>query len=322
MPFAPELEVATIEAVAGEVARASKHSLPIGTPCPNCATPVQGPWCHICGQRAEKYDRSIGHLIGEAFEGLTHVDGRIWNTLPKLFLRPGRLTRSYIDGHRAAQIPPFRIFLVALLLVFFAGGWNFKATNQHFNVKTADAIDLNNPSLGMDAKDKADLAEAMSNINKAATGQAVPKHGDPASQGWWQERKHSIKNDPEAFLRIVEEWGHRFAILMLPISALILSVLFAFKKDTYVFDHLIFSMHSLSAQGFLLTACFLGGMGAGWVWNLLWLSPMHLFVHMRGTYRTSVFGTLARMFLLFMASSIAVAVLTLLLLIVGVATTR
>ena len=28
----------------------------------NCATPLQGPWCHACGQRGEDFHRSIVHL--------------------------------------------------------------------------------------------------------------------------------------------------------------------------------------------------------------------------------------------------------------------
>jgi hypothetical protein len=111
------LDAVAADTVAAEVAHGAAHSLPVGTPCPNCATPLQGGWCHACGQKAEKYDRSIWHLIAEAFEGLTHLDGRVWQTLPRLILKPGQLTRDYLDGHRAVQIPPFRMFLVVLLLV-------------------------------------------------------------------------------------------------------------------------------------------------------------------------------------------------------------
>ena len=76
------LEAVAQDTIAAEVAHASAHTLAPGTPCPNCATPLQGGWCHACGQKAEKYDRSIWHLIAEAFEGLTHLDGRVWQTLP------------------------------------------------------------------------------------------------------------------------------------------------------------------------------------------------------------------------------------------------
>ena len=45
------LEAVTADTLAHEAARASKHSLPIGAPCPNCHTALAGPWCYACGQR-------------------------------------------------------------------------------------------------------------------------------------------------------------------------------------------------------------------------------------------------------------------------------
>jgi len=109
---------------------------------------------------------------------------------------------------------------------------------------------------------------------------------------------------------------------MLPIAAIMLSVLFVFKKGVYVFDHLIFSMHSLSFQGLLLSAVFGLGLVTTWGPWLLWLAPVHLFVHMRGTYRISWYGTLIRMFLLFIGSAWAFGFLILGLLLVGLATVR
>jgi hypothetical protein len=49
-----------------------------------------------------------------------HLDGRLSRTLPDLFLRPGRLAKDYMDGRIARHVPPFRTFLVALLLYIFA----------------------------------------------------------------------------------------------------------------------------------------------------------------------------------------------------------
>jgi len=315
---APELDAATADAIVGEFARASKHSLPLGAPCPNCATPLQGPWCHACGQKGEAYSRSIWHLTAEAFEGLTHFDGRFWRTLPRLVLKPGELTRDYLDGHRAAQIPPFRLFLVVLLLVFFAGGLNVGQTHA---IKPQQIAPAAQKQLQWSEDDKADFNEAMSNLGKAATSAPDPKiHTFIGPSEFWSARAKKAIENPENLMLAMEQWGHRFAILMLPIAALLLSVLFLFKKNVYVFDHLIFSMHSLSFLGLLVTVCFLGGLAVGWTWQLLWLAPAHLFLHMRGTYRTSVVGTLLRMSLLFVGSSIAVAILLAALVVVGVAT--
>ena len=127
----------------------------------------------------------------------------------------------------------------------------------------------------------------------------------------------------EQFEMLLEERAHWVAIGMLPVAALILGFLFLFKKKRYyIFDHLIFSMHSLSFLGLLITASFLLGLafdGAGW---LLLAAPVHLFFHMRATYRASVLGALARMFLLFVGSTVAFGLLMAGLLLVGLAATH
>ena len=105
-----EIETAVAGALGGffRFGRRKEHIVPIGTPCANCATPLQGPWCHACGQLGEDFHRSTLKLVGEVFEGLLHLDGRMWNTQPDLFRHPARLTRASLEGHRAPQIPPLR----------------------------------------------------------------------------------------------------------------------------------------------------------------------------------------------------------------------
>jgi hypothetical protein len=296
------LETLAADTVAGEMQRAAAHSLPPGSPCPNCATALAGAWCHACGQRAEKYDRSIWRLTVEALEGLTHADGRIWRTLGRLIVKPGRLTRDYLDGHRAPQIPPFRMFLVVLLLVFFTGSWNFQSNEVHFKVAPADSFIVEDPGDRAAFKEAADALKAK------------------PSARWLVERGEKAITEPEKLLTSMEHWSHQFAILMLPIAAVVLSLLFVFKKGVHVFDHLVFSMHSLAFQGLLLSVVFVSGVWlVGTAWLLL-LAPVHLFVHMRGTYGTSVLGTLLRMFLLAIGTWTGFVVLMLGLLFVGVAT--
>ena len=298
------LQAATADTVASEVKRASKYSLPIGTPCPNCHTALAGAWCYACGQRGEEFHRSIWRLAWEAIIGLTDLDGRIWQTITRLILQPGKLTRDYLDGHRAVQVPPFRIFLVVLLMVFFAGSLDLSRNRQNFKLATP-----NSP-------------EAAKILSPEMRKNMDNQLGDPQASNWLKERLMFSLDHQDAFFAAVADWGQRFAVLMLPIAALMLSVLFLFKKDVYVFDHLIFSMHSLSFQGLLLTAVFLLGLVVDWGANLLWLSPVHLFVHMRGAYRISVPGALIRMFLLFIGSSIAFGLLLDALVIVGLATAQ
>ncbi|MEF3019414.1 DUF3667 domain-containing protein, partial [Pseudomonas aeruginosa] len=80
-----------------------------------------GPWCYHCGQLGADFHRSTFHLIAEAFESFFHADGRLVRTLPRLIVAPGRLTHDFLAGKRAPQIPPLRLFLVSVLLLFLAG---------------------------------------------------------------------------------------------------------------------------------------------------------------------------------------------------------
>jgi hypothetical protein len=299
---APELQAVAADTFAGEAARASRHTLPLGAPCPNCATPLQGPWCHACGQKGEAFHRSASHLVAEAFEGLTHFDGRFWRTLPRLLWRPGELTRDYLEGHRAPQIPPFRMFLVVLLVVFFTGQMNFATNHVEFRVAPADTFIARDPA------------------DRAAFGEAIEALRAKPSARWLVEGGEHAMKDPEAFFTAMEHWSHQFAILMLPIAALMLSLLFALRRGVYVFDHLIFSMHSLSFQGLLLSAAFLLGLWSPLAWLLLLAAPAHLFVHMRGAYGTGVVSTLLRMSLLFLGSAAGFMVLMMGLVMVGLAT--
>ena len=280
-----ELDVAAAASAGGWLRWRKRHVVAPGTPCANCAAALQGPYCHNCGQLAEDFHRSLPRLAMETVENLLELDGRIWRTLPRLVRRPARLTRDYLDGRRAFQIPPLRLFLVVVLLLFTVG-----SLTNHTKVIATDT-----PTAQVQApKDvQVDLGKS-----KRAT----------ALSAWLKPRlKYSMTHQAE-FKAAMDEWFHRLAILFLPISALILAGLFVFRRRFFIYDHLIFSMHSLSFQGLLFTAQTLVGAmpvvgSASGV--LLLAAPVHLFVHMRGVYSSSVFGTLARMALLFLASSVA-----------------
>ena len=314
--MAHELEVAAAASAGGLVRRVPRrHARPPGAPCANCGIELQGPWCHACGQSAEDFHRSIVRLIGEVVEGLLHMDGRLWRTLPGLMMRPGRLTRAYLEGHRAPQIPPLRLFLVVLLMIFLVGGLTGQRTGGPFHPNaTGGARNAARPLDQLTPAERASIVDSLrhgkSNIDFGKSNQAAAD--------WLRDRVSRTLADPERFYLILEQWAERFAILMLPISALLLSVLFVFQRRFYLFDHTIFSLHSLSAIGVaiigaMLLSTVVGDTGLA----LLIPAPIHLFAHMRGVYRTSVLGTLVRMALLFVGSVMAAAMLVVGLIAVG-----
>ncbi|HEX8471569.1 MAG TPA: DUF3667 domain-containing protein [Brevundimonas sp.] len=375
-----ELETAALDSAGGWLRWKRKHAdIPVGTPCANCEVPLQGTYCYNCGQLAEDFHRNSWHLLVEAVESLLHLDGRLFKTLPGLIWRPGQLTRDYLEGKRAWQVQPFRMFLVILLIVLFVGhlatksaehkaeaqGGDHSTTNLVVPADSAAASDLEKARAqiqadpDMSASEKAaalaatrgDWAAFSAHIAENARETAAADDGhrpasspppapsaatatatadgenlhvnsrilegdDPRLQGfkhWAEARLTAVKDDPERFALIMEIWLHRVAILALPVSALMLSLLFIFNRRYFVFDHLIFSMHSLSFQMLLVTVILLLSMIVGGAaWWLILIMPVHLYVHMKGAYQRSAFGTVARMSALFFLTNFTFGLLALL----------
>jgi hypothetical protein len=88
--------------------------------CANCNTPMQGEFCHHCGQSIHSVIKPMHHMAEDVMDMVLHVDGRIVHTLPPLLLRPGFLTLEYFSGRRQRYVAPFRLMFVLCLLAFFA----------------------------------------------------------------------------------------------------------------------------------------------------------------------------------------------------------
>lgn len=272
--------------------------------CLNCGTVLQGHWCHTCGQGARDTHRAAYHLVGEAFEDFFHLDGRVWRTLSRLVLSPGRLTRDYLDGQRVRQIPPLRLFLVTVFVVLLVGGYvSGRAPTQ---VRLEDGSKLEPAKIEAELKNSDLQVDLGFGRSEAATA-------------WLRENAPLAIEHPGALMAAMREWAHRLAIVVLPISAVLLWLMFFWRRGVYLYDHFIFSMHSLSFQGFLLSGVVLAGHFVAAPFGVVMaLSPVHLFVHMRGTYRTGVVGTLVRMAILFAGSLVAFTLLLIGLAVLGV----
>ena len=263
--------------------------LPPLTRCLNCATPLQGGWCHRCGQRAEPNHRSLRHIVAELMENLTDADGRLWRTLRRLALQPARLTTDYIEGRRAAELPPLRLFFIALVLFFALGGVHVGADGLHPINVPPDRLAAQMASLPLPGRLQRLL---VADIEHAAA-------------------------DPRAYLDILRDWSQRFAVLLLPLAAILLSLIFVFDRRHSVFDHTIFALHALTVGLLLLTVSVLVNRlnGAG---SLLLLAiPVHLFLHLRGVYGTGRLTTLLCMALLAAGTLVGVTLLAISLAAVG-----
>lgn len=86
--------------------------------CHNCGIRLSGPYCAACGQKDVPLSITLHDFFHELTHETLHVDGRIFQTIRRLMLSPGVLTRDYIHGRRARWISPIRLYLVFSVAYF------------------------------------------------------------------------------------------------------------------------------------------------------------------------------------------------------------
>lgn len=146
-----------------------------GRHCANCGAPLEGEFCHECGQSVHSVLKPMHHMVEETIETVLHIDGRIVHTLPPLLLKPGFLTLEYFSGRRVPYIAPFRLMFVLCLLSFFVCHLAFNQISEKFagsgdhplvHVDSSDIEDARSP-----AKVRKALQEELDDIESArATG--------------------------------------------------------------------------------------------------------------------------------------------------------
>ena len=341
-----ELELFSLDGWGGWFKRTKPHpfALQPGQTCLNCETELAGRFCHVCGQDAETHHRSIFHLLAEAFEGLFHLDGRIWQTLPALFFAPGRLGRDMIDGKMARHVPPFRVFLVSLLVfMLVAEHKSDEMTNAPASHQMEDAqhaLDTAPASAKPGVKMTTEVSpgvyvttqrrpdgtvdrDVTRNIQLFTMSASDAKYlADMVKTSdiqplWLKNDLYKALNNRDAFLHSMFTWGHRLALLGLPIIGLSLGMLYGGKRRKrrfYLYDHLLVSMNILSfvflssAIGLLLPDFVMHPWGKSV--QILWTLATFFFT-LRGTYGSSILGAIVKSLILGVLTSIAFGLLVL-----------
>ena len=93
---------------------------PTDAHCRNCGSPLYGEHCYACGQPTKGLVRHFRSILGDVADTIFNIDGRLLRTLPALLLKPGFLTREYIEGHRVRYVSPVRLFVFLCIATFFA----------------------------------------------------------------------------------------------------------------------------------------------------------------------------------------------------------
>lgn len=307
--MAREFEIIGAGALGALLHRKAKHAPPEGAACANCGTTLTGPYCHVCGQDADSHHRSILHLAWEGIEGLTHLDGRLARTLPLLLFQPGRLARDHLEGRRARHVPPFRLFLICLLVFMFVleslfhqarttvpdGSVRLPAQASASGAppgakapaapssaaKDTDDKDVVDVDIETDGGDKSRVK--VQSLNHSA-------HRNAALRNWLLPRIKRAVANREYYGMVLFTWAHRLAILLLPILAGLLALTYVRRRQFFIYDHLIVAMQFLSFEFLIFAIAWIMPepvQGSALLIATLW-SPVNLYMTLRGAYGSGV----------------------------------
>ncbi|MBV8306736.1 MAG: DUF3667 domain-containing protein [Gammaproteobacteria bacterium] len=207
---------------------------------------------------------SLSHFTMVAAEDLTHADSRLWRTLGALLLRPGYLTRQFLEGRRARYLPPVRLYLVISLLFFL---W---ASATHDKVRVVQVG-------GSEGGSHAVLTPLDDDTFGAALpGESPEQHAARVCSkgvnydGPWRERLQPAAH--RACVRLVLDRGRslpavfmhnvpRALFIFLPLLAGVMMLMY-WRPGHYYVEHLLLFVHN---HAFVFLLLLLTGLGSALV---------------------------------------------------------
>jgi Protein of unknown function (DUF3667) len=210
--------------------------------CLNCGAPAPGKYCTECGQETAGEPRTVAQYLNGLTIQYATRQGKVWQTLSKLFFAPGALTADYIAGKRARYLRPLQLYLIASLIVF--GAVQFFGLNLGLRLYGDQGVHLLRSS-----------RPSTNDGHGAGTGltpvQIILDHIDTPAV------RHFGAMSPEerfAFLRARRaQYVSYFVLFLVPIYALAIGLFYRDRRRRYA-EHLIFGLH---CQSFLLFALLL-----------------------------------------------------------------
>jgi Protein of unknown function (DUF3667) len=175
--------------------------------CKNCNNSFSGKYCNQCGEKVySEKDKSVFHLFEEGLHFITHFEGTFFNTLKKVFTKPGQLSVDYCNGKRKTYFKPLSLFL--LLVVLYLLFPVFEGLNMKLYWHTHHDL-----------------------YGKYATRKVIEL----------MTHKHLADEQLTTIFQQKSERVSKFLLLiLLPLTALFFWLL-TFKKRKYFFDQMVFS---------------------------------------------------------------------------------
>ncbi len=234
--------------------------------CPNCGKSYNSTYnyCPYCGQRKGQDKLAFREVLNDFLAVNLNYDSKLVQTIKTLFFYPARLTKEFIAGKRAKYVSPVRLYIIISLLFFLiitVSPGTVSLDQSDHQVKQVSSSQNNN-------------LENLLNIKIAEL---------------------KTKQGKTLFISTLRKNLSTAFILLIPIAALILQLLFPNKK--FYVEHLIFSLHLQSLIMLLLIIfrpleLLLHNSFIGWAETAIVI--LILFVWLKSFYQKKLLGTFWR----------------------------
>jgi hypothetical protein len=237
--------------MAAETALPAAHADATPPACQNCGKPLLGPHCYHCGQPVDGLVRHFSSILGDFADSVLNIDARVFRTLWPLFAKPGYLSREYFAGRRVRYVSPVRLFVFLSIITFFIA--QLVLTFGDDSVRFGKGDDVAATTAAAANPDEDD-----DETNISFNGRKWDAKSNPVAMAWlpdfandWLntqighgvENLAELKQHPERFKEAFVGAIPSTLFVLLPIFALMLKVLYLFKRRLYM-EHLIVALHS------------------------------------------------------------------------------
>lgn len=222
-------------------------------------------YCPNCGQENHSPRMPFFHYLYELMEGIFHLDNKTWLTIKTLLLKPGKITKDFIEDKRNRYSPPVRMYIWSTAFYMFSF-WLLIDTFSHYTEPASEA----NKSMSQRFDELPDSSSTSISVFRNPFWPTLPstpvsklrvlkKIPDNEIKGWLQQQQYpadyfhiqlikayrtqiNSQLNLSAFTKKMTAGNNILFVISLPLLALLLFPVL-YRKKTFYYDSMIFTMH-------------------------------------------------------------------------------
>jgi Protein of unknown function (DUF3667) len=275
--------------------------------CLNCGHVFAGAYCPACGQKSGPAMPTTKEIVGDLMRSAMSPNGKLFESLRVLLLKPGELTRTYIAGQRLRFVHPVRLYLLGVFL--FAATVNLNGKWREWNQDQPYEIAAS--SIFASKSAQPDSASPTPQLAGEAAGRSMKDKLPAWMNDWIKKRSTSVSDESPEKVRAkaIRAMNANYSLLfalMIPFTTLINWLLYWGRGYSYA-AHFVYMLHGTAASSLILLVAYAANSPILYYPAML-VSTLWFVLAARRAFAVSFWGALWRYVLMFIPTGIFSAV--------------